>query len=202
MEKVILIGGAPTTGKSTMAQMLSKHLDLPWISTDQIREIMTATVNQESFPHLFSEKGYTPERFYEEFSTEQIADKEMMQGDEVWRGIQALIQKDLTWRTGCIIEGVNILPHLVARDFKDDRRIKTVFLVDDDADRVREVIFSRGLWEEASKYSDEAKEKEIEWVQLFSHKLKTEAQHYEYPCIEVQKHNNDLRRILKALELE
>ncbi len=35
-----LIGGAPTVGKSTIAAPLAAHLNLPWISTDRIRDIM------------------------------------------------------------------------------------------------------------------------------------------------------------------
>lgn len=37
---IILIGGAPTTGKTTLAKALSRVLGLPWISTDHIRAWM------------------------------------------------------------------------------------------------------------------------------------------------------------------
>jgi 2-phosphoglycerate kinase len=52
MEKrqIILIGGAPTVGKTSIAKLLSKHLGIPWISTDMIREIMRGTVDNEELP--------------------------------------------------------------------------------------------------------------------------------------------------------
>ncbi|PIR41569.1 MAG: hypothetical protein COV31_00465 [Candidatus Yanofskybacteria bacterium CG10_big_fil_rev_8_21_14_0_10_46_23] len=187
MRKVILIGGAPTTGKSTLASLMSERLSLPWISTDQIRELMRAVVDRDKFPKLFNPEGYDARRFLTEFSAEEIANMEMEQGEETWVGIRKFIEDDYTWGKGSIIEGVNILPHLVARDFKDDKEIKAIFLVDEDADRMKEVIYTRGLWDDAGTYPDDLKEKEVEWATLFSHKLKSEVEKYGFPYIEVQK---------------
>jgi len=36
MKKIILIGGAPTAGKSYVAEKIAKELGIPWISTDTI----------------------------------------------------------------------------------------------------------------------------------------------------------------------
>lgn len=199
--KIILIGGAPTTGKSTVAQSLAKHLDLPWISTDQIREIMRSVASRKDHPRLFNSEGYTAERFLTEFSAEQIADMEMEQGETVWPGIKTFIEDDYMWKGGFVMEGVNILPHLIARDFANEKYVKAVFLVDEDADRMRSVVFTRGLWDDAHTYSDDVKEKEIEWALLFSHKLKKEVEKYGYPWIEVKKDKDDLAGVLKNLAL-
>lgn len=195
----ILIGGAPTTGKSTVANLLSKHLNLPWISTDQIRETMRVTADRKKIPNLFNPEGYDAERFLTEFSAEEIVRMEMEQGDAVWPGVKNFIEEDYTWKQGFIIEGVNILPHLVAQDLSQP--CKAVFLIDEDADRTREVVFTRGLWGDAHTYSDDVKEKEVEWAVLFSHKLNAEAERYGFPCIEVQKRDTDLDLILAALKL-
>ena len=165
---IVLIGGAPTTGKSTMADLMAKHFGIPWISTDQIREIMRTTASKKDFPILFYTKDYTAERFLTEFSAEQIVKLEMEQGEEVWAGVKVLIEEDYTWKVGFVIEGEDILPHLVARDFKNDKHIRSVFLVDEDADRIRDVVFTRGLWDDAHTYPDDVKEKEVEWALLFS----------------------------------
>lgn len=197
---IILIGGAPTTGKSTVARLVAKHLNIPWISTDQIREVMQAVADRKTFPKLFNPEGYNAERFLTEFSAEQIAQMEMDQGDLVWIGVKKVIEQN-TWEDGFVIEGVNILPHLVAKDFGGNADVKAVFLVDEDADRMREVVFTRGLWDDAHTYSDSVKEKEVEWASLFSHKLKAEVEKYGYPWIEVKKNENDLQAVLKVLEL-
>jgi 2-phosphoglycerate kinase len=199
--KIILIGGAPTTGKSTIAALVAKHFNLPWISTDQIRELMRLVAKREDYPKLFDPKDYTAERFLTEFSAEQIANMEMAQAEAVWPGIKNFIEDDYAWKQGCVIEGVSILPHLIAQDFANNKNIKPVFLIDEDADRIRQVVFTRGLWDDAHTYSDDVKEKEVEWTLLFSHKLKTEVEKYNYPWVEVNKSDNDLSAVLSAVEI-
>ncbi len=205
MNNIILIGGAPTTGKSTMAGLLAGHLNIPWISTDQIREIMMAVADRNRYPKLFNQifnyESYTAEKFLTEFSAEEIVKMEMEQSEAVWVGIKKFIEEDWIWKEGFIVEGVNILPHLVAKDFKDNKNIKPVFLVDEDKDRTRDVIFKRGLWDDANTYSDDVKEKEVEWASLFSRKIKIEAEKYGYPCVEVQKGKDDLSTVINALKL-
>lgn len=198
---IILIGGAPTTGKSTMAALVAKHLNLPWISTDQIREIMRVVAPRDEYPKLFSSEGYDAQQFLTEFSAEEIADMEREQGEAVWPSIKKFIKDDYTWRAGFVMEGVNILPHLVAQDFADDQEAKAVFLVDEDADRIKDVVYTRGVWGVAKEYSDDLKQKEIEWVLDFSHKIRAEAEKHGYPIVEVRKKDDDLHAVLSALAL-
>ena len=200
-KQIILIGGASTTGKSTVAKLLAKHLDLPWISTDQILEIMRSIADKNVHQNLFEPEGYDAKRFLTEFSAEKIAEMEMARADAAWIGISKFINNGYPWLKGFVVEGVDILPHLVARDFKNNKKIKSIFLVDENADRIRDVVFNRGLWDEARKYSDDLKEKEVEWVLAFSHKLKSEAEKYGYPLVEVSKHEDDLGSVLESLKI-
>jgi 2-phosphoglycerate kinase len=205
MEKrtVILIGGAPTAGKSTMAQLLSEHLKLPWISTDQIREVMRVVASRAENPNLFTPEEFdTAEKFLTHFTAEEITNMEMEQAKAVWPGIKKFVSDDYTWRQGFIMEGVNIIPKLVAEDFSKDPNIHSIFLVDEDADRTRKVVYERGLWDDADSYSDELKPKEIEWSILFSKKLRQEAEKYNFPWLEVEKDKDDLQKVLSLLGLE
>jgi 2-phosphoglycerate kinase len=197
--KVILIGGAPTTGKSTVASLLAKKLGLPWISYDQVREIMQITTNRKDYPKLFTPEGYGAEKFLTEFSAEQIVQMEREQGEAVWPAIKKLVDDDYHWKDGVIIEGVGILPSLIFRDFGDDKNIKPIFLIDENPSKIREVVFTRGLWADAHTYSDDVKEKEVEWALLFSQKLKAEAEKYNFPVISVQRNDYDLEAILKIV---
>ena len=196
---IILIGGAPTTGKSTTASLLAKHLNLPWISTDQIRETMRLVARREDHPTLFNPEGYDAQKFLTEFSAGEIADREMEQGEAVWSGIKKFIEDDYSWKEGFVMEGVHILPHLVAQDFANNKEVKVVFLVDENEDRTKDVVYTRGLWDDAKEYADELKPKEIEWVLDFSRKLKTEAEKFGYPTVVVEKKDTDLQAILTAL---
>ncbi len=200
--QIILIGGAPTTGKSTMARRLAKHLNLPWISTDQIRDIMRAVANREDYPKLFTPVGYDAEKFLNEFSAQEISRMEFEQGETAWIGVRKFIEDDFTWAEGFVMEGLNILPHLIAENLKlTTDKIKAVFLIDDDADRIRDVVFKRGLFDDAENYPDYVKEKEVEWVQLFSNKIKEEAKKYNFPVVEIDKKHEDLTKVLDALKL-
>lgn len=199
--KIILIGGAPTVGKSTMAGLLSKHLGLPWISTDQTREIMRAMANKSEYPDLYNADGHDAVSFLTTFSAEEITDMEFKQGIAAWPGNKKLIEGDYTWRQGFIVEGVNILPELIpALETSSD--IRPVFLIDDSEERMREVVFGRGLWEDAHKYPDDVKEKEVEWATIFSKRLEASAFERNYPVVKINKDSEkDLQTVISALGL-
>jgi|SRR5579863_571129 len=199
-KRVVLIGGAPTTGKSTLADLVAKHLGIPWISTDQMRKIMRKVANRAEYPKFFNPEGYSIERFLTEFSTEQMVEIEFEQAEAVWAVAQAFIKEDWTWTRGFVVEGVHVLPHLVARDFKDDKWVRAVFLVDEDGERIRRVIYNRGLSGDAKAYSDGVKEKEVELVKLFSGRLRAEVERFGFPLVEVSKSGNDLERVLAAID--
>jgi 2-phosphoglycerate kinase len=200
-KRIILIGGPPTTGKSTLAERVGQHFSIPWISTDQIRKIMRKVANRGEHPKLFNPAGYSIERFLTEFSTEQIFQIELEQAEAVWTVAQAFIKEDWTWTNGFVVEGVHVLPHLVARDFKDDAKVRAVFIADEDGERMRRVIYSRGLSGDAKAYSDEVKEKEVEVVRMFSNRLKAEAARFGFPLVEVSKGENDFAAVLEAIGL-
>ncbi|MGO9451259.1 MAG: AAA family ATPase [Candidatus Binataceae bacterium] len=198
-KRIILIGGAPTTGKSTVADQVAKQFGVPWISTDQMRKIMRKVANRADHPKLFNPEGYSVERFLTEFSAQQMLQIQLEQGEAVWTVAQAFIREDWMWTKGFVVEGIHILPHLVARDFRDGERLKAVFLVDEDTDRMRRVIYTRGLSGDAKTYSDDVKEKEVELVTLFNHWLKAEVERFGFPLVQVKKDGNDLQVVLAAI---
>jgi 2-phosphoglycerate kinase len=197
---VILIGGAPTVGKSTMAQLLSHRLSLPWISTDQIREVMQTVADEAQHPKLFNAGHTEAETFLNAYMPEQIADMELEQGEAVWAGVIKFIENDYTWKDGFIMEGVGILPKLVATI--QDNDVKSIFLIDRNEERMKNVIYARGLWGDADTYPDYLKEKEVHWATLFSHKLEKEARRYGLSVVEVEKNSQtDLAKVCELLGL-
>jgi len=197
---IIFIGGGPTVGKTTVAKLLSKRLNIPWISTDMVRELMLGTVRKEDYKNLFKFKGFTAEKYLNTFSVEEIIQDQNDESEDVWKGIKALIEESYPWKS-FIVEGVAILPYLVKKDFGERKNIKTIFLVDEDADKIKDVVWKRGLWDAAKTYPDNLKAKEVEWAQAFSKKLKKEAEKYGYSYIEVRKDDSDLDLIIKILSI-
>lgn len=200
--KIILIGGAPTAGKSTLTRLLSERLGLPWISTDQTRVVMRAVTNAKERPDLHNTEGYDAVSFLTTLSAEEIADMEFRQGIAAWPGNKSFIENDYVWKQGFIFEGVNILPELIPT-LETTSDICPVFLIDDNEKRVREVVFDRGLWDYARKYPDDVKEKEVEWTISFCRKLEQSALEHGYPVIRVEKDTEkDLAAVMAVLNLE
>lgn len=195
VKQVILVGGMPTAGKSTLAENLSSHLNLPWFSTDQIGIIMQSVATRETHPELLRWDDYSNDPSIGDLTAEEIADNEFAKAGAVWPGLRKLIQHDYTWNDGAVFEGVDILPHLVAQDFRDSDVVRPVFVGDHDPGRVRATVLDRdaySLWDEA---------KEVEWVLKFSEKLRSEVDRYGFPWVDLEKNDRDLVKVLGALGL-
>lgn len=199
MGKIILIGGSPTAGKSYTARKIANELKLPWISTDTIREQMRGIVKKKDFPMLFSHEDTSPKtaiKVLTAHTAKYIVNHQNKESAEVWKGVKSLIERDYVWGS-YIVEGVAILPKLVSKLNKKD--IKVIFLVDDDIERVRKTIFTRGLWDDANKYPDSVKEKEVEWVCEFNKFIKKEAEKYGFPVVKVGNRKNYLKEVKKII---
>ncbi len=197
--KIILIGGMPTAGKTTISRQVAKHFNLPLISSDQIRLIMQSVASQHEYPLLFNSEGLTAEEFLNKYTPEEIASMEYEQGREVWLGIKNLVEHDWIWRNGCVIEGVSILPDLVSNLDESKLNVKAVFLSDSDHERIRSVVYARGLFNDAASYSDSVKDIEIDWVKLFDKRLREDALANHYPVIEIDKSESDIEKVLSVL---
>jgi 2-phosphoglycerate kinase len=199
MKKIILIGGMPTVGKSTIAKALSAKLNLPWMSTDQIREIMKSALGENAQSVLNGSTGLSADEYLTKFTPQEVAEKEYEQGLMTWSGIEAMLHNDWTWRDGFIIEGVNILPLKAVNVQNLHPNVKVVFLSDTNVERTRDVIYTRGLYGKADSYSDSLKEKEVEWVYLFDAMIRKDAEINGMNVIDVTKTDEDIQRILESV---
>ncbi len=199
MKKIILIGGSPTAGKSYTTRRLAEHLKLPWISTDTIREQMRELVRKKDYPNLFFFHEATPKmavKFLNKYSSKEIVKIVNKESIDVWKGVKAIIKKDYVWNS-YIIEGVAILPSLVSK--LKNKNIKVIFLVDEDINRIRKNIFTRGLWDDAKKYPDNVKEKEVDWVIEFNNFIKKETKKYKFPVMSIGNRKDYLKEIKKII---
>ena len=201
MAKIILIGGSPTSGKSYLAKKIAKELELPWISSDTIRGQMRNIVRKEDYPSLFldvDESIEAAEKFLNGNSSREIVDLVNKEGVDVWKGVEAIIKSDYTWKS-YVVEGVAILPHLAAGIAKENKNVQAVFLIDENAQRIRETVFNRGLWNDARKYPDSLKEKEVEWVLEFNEFIKREAKKFGFPVVSVGNRKDYLDEVRKLV---
>lgn len=203
MNKIILIGGAPATGKTTLASKLSKELGIPWISTDSIREVMRSSATKNGHKGLFYFVDKKAEPYLKSHKATEIVGDQNKESFEVWEGIKSFISSTKNYNPKIslqyIIEGVAILPSLIHKDFSASDFIKPVFLLDSNKDRIQKVIYDRGLWDEARKYSDNIKYLEVEWVLEFNNWLKKDLKKYNYPTIEIGNKKELISKIKKII---
>ncbi len=162
-QTIILIGGAPTTGKTSLAKQLSKHLQMPWISTDFIRGWMRMMVNKKDYPDLFNFTNITAEEHYQKFTINDSIKFDVKRNLDVFNGLKKFIEKNNDWEMwdNFIVEGISILPEKI-KDFDFDKvNLISLFLIDTDLDRIKKIVYERGLWGDAESYADWVKEKEI-----------------------------------------
>ncbi|MEK7584562.1 MAG: hypothetical protein AAB490_04930, partial [Patescibacteria group bacterium] len=151
-------------------------------------------VDAKQYPHIFYFKKFTAVEYLTTHTAEQVVAHENKESTEVWKGVAAFLNADDAWGS-CIVEGIAILPHLVHRDYGRDRTVRPLFLTIDDPKRIRKIVFTRGLWDDAHTYPDSVKEKEVEWVLAFDRWLKKEAKKYRYPTFDV----SEVKRIVAYL---
>lgn len=192
---IVLIGGAPTVGKSYAAKKIAKELRFECISTDDIREDMRKRVNKKDYPALFkfaNADSKMAEKYLTKNSAKDIVKSQNKESQEMFKEIKSIVEKNL--QKDLIIEGIAILPELINK-LTTKEKIKPLFLTDENKERIRKVVFTRGLWDDADKYSDSLKEKEVEWVLEFNKFLKKEAKKYKLKIVEIGNQKDYLKEV-------
>jgi 2-phosphoglycerate kinase len=187
-KEIVLIGGAPTIGKTYLAKRLGKELKMPWISTDTIRDQMRETVtDREKFKHLFNfenrDLAYITS-YLNSSTPQEIVDDTNLENAEVWNGILDFISEG-SMGNRYIIEGMAITPEKAEELRLINPNVKPIFVIENNSNRIRDVIYTRGLWDAAYKYPDRLKEKELSWVVLFNSWIENECKKYNLPYINV-----------------
>lgn len=163
--QIILIGGAEGTGKSTLAKQLSKHFNIPWFSTDQIRTIIHTRMTEV-----------------------EKEDKEKL-SEAVWKGVVALVNRPFPWENGCIIEGIGILPELVAQDLKENPAVKAVFLIQEDENKIAEIISERSKLPWIKTKTEVQQKEKLEILTASNKKFREDAEKFGFPCIVAHSEN-------------
>ena len=189
MKNIILIGGAPSVGKTTLAKKLSVSLGIPLISTDQIRSILKTTLNKEDYPDLFLDTKDINE-------PAELFAIEMKQSEVVWKGVLAFIQSIHPWDGG-IIEGIAILPILIAKDVPDQENIKPIFMLQNDVTAISKIIEERSKLPWIKTKTPDQQEQKVKQIILFNKQIESDARKYSFPTIEVS--NSNVEEVFKKL---
>lgn len=181
--KVILIGGSPMIGKTTLATELALKYRYNCISTDDIGEIVQTIIDINPM------KDFDYREYYIKKSVENLIKETIKYHKEIWKPIKHLIEIHSTWSNPIIIEGWALYPKLLSSIKKQN--IKTFWLIADEDILEKRIMGNKDFYEGASN-----KEK------MISNYLKRSKWHNKKLYDEVIKLDKDYIMIDKSLTKE
>lgn len=134
---IVLIGGAPGTGKSTLAAELGYRLGIRrLVSSDAIREALRSLVSSQLSPGLHA-SSYTAWRTEllpgedEAPGRKRVIRGYQSQAQQLSAALTAIIKRSIAESTSLVIEGVHLLPGLLSLATKDALIVPMILAVPD-----------------------------------------------------------------------
>jgi len=194
MSKIILIGGPQRCGKSTLAQKISKELNIPWITTSTLEAVIRQYTPDEQDNELFPKSMLRKkteggnDAMYSTYSKEEIVESYLKQSDTVSNAIQALVKHVTQQDWSYILEGYHITPKLVAQIKKEGFNVESIILVNTNPDE----LINRSLLSKTKHdwVRDEISNKDNytkigEMITLYSNTLIKEADKYDVRIVDM-----------------
>jgi len=133
---IYLIGGTPKCGKTTLAKKMSKKLDIPWLSTDSLQNVIKPYINKEDLANKFPSSHTRFESNDEKYSTlssEEIISNYRTQATTLFPAIDMFCISEITDGNDFIIEGYHIEPKFAKElSEKYPGKIASIFLTKTD----------------------------------------------------------------------
>ena len=125
---MVLIGGAPGTGKSTIATQVAHRLGITRIvSTDAVRQVMRAVIARELVPHVHTSSFDAASTVPPDALGSAVAIRTVVgfvqQAETVRVGVRGIVDRAVAERFPLVLEGVHLVPgtELVPLDAPRDR---------------------------------------------------------------------------------
>jgi 2-phosphoglycerate kinase len=133
---ILLVGGGTGTGKSTVATEVAYRLGITRVtSTDFVRQTMRAFFSKEFMPsihHSSFEAGLGLTKAEEEESGDAALLGFLDQTRNVLTGVEAAIGRALDEGWSMVLEGVHLVPGMIATQFKDALVVQCVLAIHDE----------------------------------------------------------------------
>ncbi|MBD3280987.1 AAA family ATPase [Candidatus Dojkabacteria bacterium] len=143
--KIVLVSGAPGSGKSTIASAIAKKLGIyQTLGTDSIREVLRYVIPEEESPSLHT-SAIKIEEPYRNYPMETVGF--MRQADDVKPGIEAIIKRSIKEEKDLILEGIHLIPG--EYEISAQVEFKNIIVVVDENDHKKYLLGQR---EDRSSY--------------------------------------------------
>jgi 2-phosphoglycerate kinase len=113
--RVILIGGAPMSGKTTVASRLAATLGYGCLSTDDLGEAIRAVTTKDAHPHLHPMEGYDYREYFVTHSPDALIADLRREHHALWPAVESVIRKHATWGAPIVMEGWSLWPEWVTQ---------------------------------------------------------------------------------------
>ncbi len=193
MNKIILIGGPPRSGKTTLAQKVSSELNIPWISTDAFDDIAKGYVSEADRDILFPKSalrrksGGGNDKMYSTFQTSEIVEAYLKQAETIHSAIKSFVDCANTEGWDYVIEGYHITPKLISTLSVENQNILSIMLVSTNGDEVidrSKESNTKQDWLRDNTKNQETFGKVSKMVTLFSNKINEEAKEFNVKVID------------------
>jgi 2-phosphoglycerate kinase len=194
MAKVYLIGGTPRAGKTTLTMRFLKEHPIMAASTDAIRYTLRRVIRELDEPDLFHLGKYTsndPERrAYLKSNPLDVVDVQNKESAVVWRSVVNFINSNLEDGFDVLIEGIAVLPELVAQL---ECEYSAIFLGNQSEQHFQTILNSARSNENDWMHDleDETIEAFATFNQAFSKYIEQEASNHGMTYVEVRDDNFD-----------
>lgn len=168
------IGGTPSAGKSYIAKKFIKESGLPieYVEIDSFRKDFAKNPELDKWVKVFSSKDEL--KYWNEVTPEEHLKNLISQSEAFWPEIVKIVNEVKNNSEHAIFEAVNLLPHLVHKDFD----FPGFFLVEENMETLLKRLNSNPKWGETSKKQRLEAKFFIQWEAKY---IREEARKYNYP---------------------
>jgi len=193
MSRIILIGGPPRSGKTTLAQRITKETGIPWISTDAFDDIVQRYLPDDKRAELFpktilrKKSGGGNDELYDTCSVEEVVIAYLKQAESVHLAVETFVDCALKEGWDYVIEGYHITPKLLSKLRASGHNFNSVVLISTDAKGVIERSLGSDAtndWLRDKTLKEETYVRIAEMVSLFSQKIDQEARNLGMETVE------------------
>lgn len=199
---IYLIGGPPRCGKTNLAEALAKKKFFPCFSLDYITSVITPYISEQDYKTNLPlrvarlETNYNNDIFYEQYSAEQITDFYLRQAATYWPGVENFIQYAIEDDHDLILEGWQILPHLLHTIINPENndKLKIVFLYKTGIENIVtgiKVSSAKNDWAIKNTKNESTFLAIAKMVSYFGNQIENEAKKYNFQVIAMDKNFNE-----------
>lgn len=113
--KVILIGGPPGAGKTTLGTALAARLGITSLTIDHLQTAAMAITTPETHPGLHVMSKTPSLEYFTNSSVEQLKADATLQHEAVWPMVRQVVRKHIRANAPIVIDGWHMRPEWVAQ---------------------------------------------------------------------------------------